>query len=324
MIPIFDVRLLVETQELRCATSPLVQRIKRESADILSSLHFDSSSQKEILGIRADGSTKDPYLPFVDGFPFKHNVGRSKQLAEVFTPRWLAEDMWSASNPNRKKMFREFDYSEISLKELGLTNFEPAIGTGNITCSLLWHRINYAWIHTLGVSEFMTLEARNKTFAALMTYALSRFYGCDIDSGSLQVLKYRLLGGDIFSAENVDFWTEQALFFTDPFTSTKNDIREKVTESLKTAQVNWYDPNWRGSLIRQYEYYTDEKVPEGLLSAWHKVVNYNFFLSNVIHKTSDFDMNALVPGYVAVEEVMKGPKWGWLNVDDYSISLDSK
>lgn len=135
-----------------------------------------------------------------------------------------------------EKVVYEYDYHECNKKDIESivkkTIIEPAVGTGNFSSTILYHRLrlaqHYANLTGIDVKELIKTVLHN-------TYAF------DIDAGNLEVTIRRLVDGypdGLNSEETISYWCDH-IESSIGESANKEDIRRIVTESLNLAQENW-------------------------------------------------------------------------------------
>lgn len=264
-----------------------------------------------------------PYQPFLDGWEFATDAGNGQTRGEIFTPRFIVDRMVTSGHILPPQAVYNHDYSgsqDTLRKIVGNRVFEPAVGTGNFTATVLWHKLEYANMLT---SAAKTAAAGRKTgrgkktvtqLRRYQTYtivALASIYFNDVDAGNLQTVKWRLLrDGEINTSENVDYWTRHIIGL---LTGDVNEdaVRETVTESIKTAGRLWGAADEdKGVLDVLYRRHTGQTPPEWLQETWKTVLDENAKLYNAVEEHDTVMNGCSVPGYGKV-----GWRFWWFSYD---------
>lgn len=254
------------------------------------------------------------YQRFLDGWDFTPEVGMGDARGEIFTPRFIVDQMITDSGLLPKKVVYQYDYkgSQDTLRKyVGHKVFEPAVGTGNYSATVLWHKLEMA--HELtgytdrskdGLPPLKSPEQLRR-YQAYTLVALGSIYFNDIDPGNLQTTKWRLYrDGEILSDANVEFWTNQIENAASSPVDRKITF-EAVAASIKAASENWgRGDRDRGVLDVLYEKHTGLDAPEWLQEAWKHILDKNGLLFNSISLDDSAEEGFTVPGYSKV-------KWVW-------------
>ena len=149
------------------------------------------------------------YQPFLDGWDFTPDVGNGGKRGEVFTPRFIVDKMIVDSGMLPEAAVYNYDYTtlgrEAMIAVVHAKVNEPAIGTGNFSSTILWHKIHY--VFELAKNKRGRVDV--KKYNLYLLEAIASMYSNDIDAGNLETSKWRFLRlGGIYTEKNVKFWTE--------------------------------------------------------------------------------------------------------------------
>lgn len=282
-----------------------------------------ANKPESTLALHKDGSCgcsmrKNPqscvYQPFLDGWNFTPDVGMGATRGEIFTPRFIVDHMITDVGILPKRAVYQYNYkgSQDTLRRyIGHKVFEPAVGTGNYSATVLWHKLEMA--HELTGYKDRSKDGlppvkdaqQLRRYQAYTLVALGSIYFNDIDPGNLQTTKWRIYrDGEIMSEANVEFWTNQIETLASSSVNRKKTY-QSVEESIKTASDNWgRSDRDRGVLDVLYEKHTGLEPPEWLQKAWKHVLDRNGLLFNSISLEDSSEDGFTIPGYPKV-------KWVW-------------
>lgn len=289
-------------------------------------------------GVRACGCNIEknpnfcPYQEFIDGFNFVPDVGNGQTRGEIFTPRFVVDYMIVENGILPKEAIYDLqythqvdeeggdaiEYSEEALRKfIGGRVFEPAVGSGNYSASILWHKLEYANALALKDIEYIeegteAYEERIRRYEVYTLVAAASMYFNDIDAGNLQTTKWRMhRNGAIYSKANIDFWVKYYLDSMDSKVLATNkisesDIRKVVESSLLKASESWSAKDSDGGVLDAlYLKHTgNSNIPEWLRASWDMILDHNGKLFNGIVEDDAADKNVenvsesfIVPGY---------------------------
>lgn len=268
-----------------------------------------SPAQRHREGLCGCSIRKNPtscvYQPFLDGWNFTPDVGNGGSRGEVFTPRFVVDKMIVEAGimPAKTVNLYKYDYGQDTLRKyIGARVFEPAVGTGNFTATILWHKLEMA--HRLtgftvdDIGQARKNASQLRRYQAYTLVALASLYFNDIDAGNLQVTKWRLLrDGEIGSDRNIDFWTNYLVDHLDGHINY-DTIRPGVMKSIKSASDNWGNKDKNGGVLDElYERHTGLEAPDWLHKAWKLVLDANAQLFNGINAEDEVSAGFTCPGY---------------------------
>ena len=264
-----------------------------------------------------------PYQVFLDGWEFTTDVGNGQSRGEIFTPRFIVDDMITKSGVLTPEAVYQYDYEgsqTVLRKTVGRRVFEPAVGTGNFTATILWHKLEHA--NALTNTAHKTNGRSRKTPTQLRRYqtytlvALASMYFNDIDVGNLQTTKWRIFrDGEINTETNINFWTQHIInHLTNPHNISPVDagnIQLYVKGSIETAGTQWGAADEdRGVLDVLYKKHTNQHPPEWLRQLWKTILDENGKPFNTITENDSVINGHLIPGYRNVDWTF----W-WFNHD---------
>jgi hypothetical protein len=288
-------------------------------------------------GVRACGCSIEknpkfcPYQEFIDGFSFVPDVGNGQTRGEIFTPRFVVDYMIIENGILPREGVYDLQYtheisedSEVAVewnqdrlrKFVGGRVFEPAVGSGNYSATILWHKLEFA--NALALQDLENYDKDDEKYEEQLrryqTYtlvAVASMYFNDIDVGNLQTTKWRLFrDGAIYSTKNVNFWVEYLKEHMDSSLLeevglAEDDLKSVVTSSLLKANDSWSASDSNGGVLDTlYRKHTGDNPPEWLKSSWSMILDHNGKLFNGIveedaaEKDPDNVENSfIVPGY---------------------------
>lgn len=195
------------------------------------------------------------YQPFIDGWDFTPDVGNGKKRGEIFTPRFIVDKMIRDVGLFTSAVIDDLDYSANTddelLRMITARVLEPAVGTGNYSSTILWHKISCAGeLAGRNSSEINNSETKGadnnavnnssgdfdlRRFHELLLTAVGSVYAFDIDCGNIEVTRRRFTRntGELNSKETVDYW-ETAL--TKSLGKNKNNGSKKTIGLAKTSK----------------------------------------------------------------------------------------
>lgn len=244
------------------------------------------------------------YQSFLDGWNFTPDVGFGDSRGEIFTPRFVVDKMIVDAKILPRKAVYNYDYKgsqETLRKYIGARVFEPAVGTGNFTSTILWHKLEMA--HELtgytpnAEGKPVKSESQLRRYQAYTLVALGSIYFNDIDAGNLQATKWRLLRDrEISSNINIAFWVKYLQ------ESLAKPVKVSVIKKLVSASIEEASENWgtkdrdRGVLDDLYYKHTGLEAPDWLRSAWKLVLDTNGKLFNAIQSGDTIKDDFICPG----------------------------
>lgn len=288
-------------------------------------------------GVRACGCSREsnpkfcPYQEFIDGFSFVPDVGNGQTRGEIFTPRFVVDYMIVENGILPKEAIYDLQYShevdyengveveyddEKLRKFIGGRVFEPAVGSGNYTATILWHKLEYA--NTLALRNLEDYDESSekyqeqiRRYQVYTLVAVASMYFNDIDAGNLQATKWRLYrDGAIYSKANIEFWVEYLLEHVNSDLLKKNelsktDLKAVISASLMKASESWSASGSNGGVLDTlYRHHTGDNPPEWLKAAWKMILDHNAKLFNSIVEEDESDKDGeavedsfIVPGY---------------------------
>lgn len=240
------------------------------------------------------------YQPFLDGWDFTPDVGNGQKRGEVFTPRFIVDRMIVDGKILPEKAVYEYDYTgsyETLRKYIGKRVFEPAVGTGNFTATILYHKLEYANSITLP-EEGTRTPLQIRRYQAYTLVALASIYFNDIDAGNLQTTKWRIYRDkEINHDDNINFWTQHV---KDSLTTEVEleTIQPLIESSIKTAGDNWgtFDED-KGILDVLYKKHIGYEAPDWLKAAWKLILDENAKLFNGIVEEDVIEDDFICAGY---------------------------
>jgi len=260
------------------------------------------------------------YQQFLDGWNFTPDVGNGQKRGEVFTPRFIVDKMVENIGMFPKEAVYELNYSAINkekiLEIIDAKIVEPAVGTGNYTSTILWHKLEYA-------NQAVT-DANNaldeKRYHNLILRAISSVYAFDIDAGNLETTKQRLFNSlsivtdkQILNNDSaVQFWVKYLKTNTNT-QQTEEILTNIVEDSLNLAEENWANflrDNPGGVVGQLYRKHTGKHLSdETLISQIQQILNNNIKLFNGIVKEDTNTEQFVCPGWNNVV-------WDWWNISE--------
>ncbi len=201
-------------------------------------VRLNTPLQKHSQGLCGCSFTVNPnfcvYQPFLDGWDFTSDVGNGGKRGEIFTPRFIVDKMIVDSGMLPEAAVYDYDYTTLSkadaLKVVRAKINEPAIGTGNFSSTILWHKVHYVDF----VSRNKTGRLDLKKYNLHLLEAIASMYSNDIDVGNLEASKWRFLRlGGIYTEKNVEFWVDHILNTLDVELNFENLLLENETYSMK-------------------------------------------------------------------------------------------
>ena len=258
------------------------------------------------------------YQQFLDSWEFTPDVGNGQKRGEVFTPRFIVSKMISDVGLIPAAAVDEQNYTTVDKEEaLNIVSsnvLEPAVGTGNYISTVLWHKLEYAFVSSLGEDNTLNRAEYHRN----VLRAVSSIYVFDIDPGNLETTFRRLLNYTdvaLNDSTSVEKWvkiikaslTKESLKQT-----TVKSIRQTVKESLDLAEQNWskfINSSSQGVIQQLYIKHTGESIPEELLNYCLSVLEENIKLFNGIVKEDTVQEGFVVAGW---ENVV----WKWWSVND--------
>ena len=258
------------------------------------------------------------YQQFLDGWEFTPDVGNGQKRGEVFTPRFIVSKMISDVGLIPAAAVDEQNYTTVDKEEaLNIVSskvLEPAVGTGNYISTVLWHKLEYAFVASLGEDNTLNLAEYHRN----VLRAVSSIYVFDIDPGNLETTFRRLLNYTdvaLNDSTSVEKWVENlktSLTKESMKQTTVKNIRQIVKESLNLAEQNWnkfINSSSQGVIQQLYTKHTGESIPEELSNYCLNILEENIKLFNGIVKEDTVQEGFVVAGW---ENVV----WKWWNVND--------
>lgn len=263
-----------------------------------------------------------------DGWDFTPDVGNGQKRGEIFTPLWIVKKMITDSGMLPEKAVYDNDYNSKtsdSLKYISNRINEPAIGTGNYTSTILYHKLRYALTEALHpnnensktVRTIRLLEENELPYYHyLFLTAIGSMYSFDIDVGNCETVFNRLLGSKIplNSEVHKEYWTdyliEKLTVSQKLYDRDKKNIRKQVQESLDSAQINWGKFAGRGKGVVDTAYFeaTGRMLPIELRVECENILKENVKLFNGV-KEEDTVSGFYCPGTNNVE-------WSWWSFEN--------
>lgn len=259
------------------------------------------------------------FTVFPDGWDFTPDVGNGKTRGEIFTPRFIVDQMIEEGyGIFPQESVREGNYCSSSYDEaykvMSSRVVEPAVGTANFSSTILWHKLQYACEISKSIPElYMNF-----------LIACGSVYCFDIDPGNLSTTIRRFLGHNDYTKKftSVDYWVERIAENLEGKNNTEENrdiIRKYVSKSLDDADRNWLKFFTEDGVIQKVwkNNYTkkkgadgfeqlEEEIPKEVMNAIVEVFENNVKIFNGI---SDVDA-------VSDSFVMPGSKyivWVWWN-----------
>lgn len=253
-----------------------------------------------------------PYQTFLDGWDFTPEVGNGKTRGEIFTPRFVIDQMLLDLGMFNPEALTDLDYDpdpQAALRRLSETFYEPAIGTGNFTSTILWHKLEYAAVASR--DEEGNLSPERYDLNTLI--ASGSVYANDIDPGNLTTTILRLLGGGkIETQEHIARWVNRIM----PFAGEHEEatVRAGVEKSLEIGQRVWGNQVEReGVLYQQYRKHVGRAPDFWLRELWEEIVWENIKVFNGISTNTLLMDGNVVPGWHGVEWT----RWGFEPDEDH-------
>lgn len=246
-----------------------------EKTKKISSLKLHQSEQCDCFKKDLENSEKRCiYATFADGWDFTPDVGNGKKRGEIFTPYWVVNKMIVDSGMLPANAVYQYDYSSNSSEAyqyiINRIN-EPAVGTGNYTGMILFHKLRFSRILASNFDEtYVTFEKyvesnvilendkeidtsiKRKLYEGLFVSAIASIYCYDIDPGNIQVTKQRLLSSynnydkdtpilnnKINNKELTNEISTQLNKTSKVSEKTLKNISKMVEKSLTEAEENW-------------------------------------------------------------------------------------
>lgn len=253
------------------------------------------------------------YRSFEDDWSFVPDVGKTQSRGEIFTPRWVVDQMIVESGMLPAKAVHDKDYSKPKAEYIEARVIEPAVGTANYLATILYHKTQYA--KSLSTNQRGRITNLDQYHTNLLT-AVASVYAYDVDSGNLETSKRRLLSSGkqkINTPQAVDWWTSRIVKTLNHNPDKKQKIgysrvRPSVKNSLNEAQRHWHQFIQGGSGIidSAYKDATGERMPSWLYEQCQEILDKNIQLFNGIKEgdTLDWHDNLFIPGYKFVT-------WTW-------------
>lgn len=258
------------------------------------------------------------YQQFLDGWEFTPDVGNGQKRGEVFTPRFIVSKMISDVGLIPAAAVEEQNYTTVDKEEaLNIVSskvLEPAVGTGNYISTVLWHKLEYAFMASQGDDNTLNLAEYHKNVLT----AVSSIYVFDIDPGNLETTFRRLLNYTdlaLNDSTSVEKWVKKlktSLTKESMKQTTVKNIRQSVKESLNLAEQNWskfINSSSQGVIQQLYTKHTGENIPEELSNYCLNILEENVKLFNGIVKEDTVQEDFVVAGW---ENVV----WKWWSVND--------
>lgn len=211
---------------------------------------------------------------------------------------------WKAHQEN-KLVLTTFD------KILDTTVQEPAVGTGNFTSTIVWHKVKVA---LLDAQKEDGLVDKDKAHMNILR-AFASVYFFDIDPGNVEVTINRLVRYTdeyMTSESTVEYWSEKILGLLEiegvlddkEYTlgeDTINSVYDYVSSSMQEAEDKWGEfLNSNDSVLDNlYQQFLGEYPDSVLLADVMEIVGNNAQVYNGISEK----MSDNIPGWRAVEIV---------------------
>lgn len=232
------------------------------------------------------------FQPFLDGWEFQPDVGNGQKRGEVFTPRFIVEDMIQKIGLIPTAALKDFNYNTISEEDkqkiIEAKVLEPAVGTGNYISTILWHKLEYACSSALDIrTNTLDLPKYFKNFFK----AVSSIYAFDVDSGNVMVTKMRLLGGKfghnpelkkvLKDEETLKQWVRhyrESLQLESLEETNDETIRKVLNQSFEDASENWgkfLEDSEEGVISYLFKKHTGSEIPDAVYDHCDFVLNFN-------------------------------------------------
>lgn len=240
------------------------------------------------------------YQTFLDGWKYTPDVGNGASRGEIFTPRWVVDKMIVDSDILPFSAVYLNNYSDVEgglRKYIDKRVFEPAVGTGNYTATILWHKMQLINELTKPKNGAKRTNAEMARYQAYTLVAVGSIYFNDIDAGNLQTTKARILRDTIINDDsNIEFWT-QYLISNIETPIKRPAVVSFVKESVKKASKNWdtfdFDKGVLDVLYRGHN--NGDEPPKWLEKAWREVIDENAKLFNGIKDEDSVEDGFLCP-----------------------------
>lgn len=246
------------------------------------------------------------YREFLDGWSFVPDVGEAQSRGEIFTPRWVVDQMIVDSGMLPEAAVYREDYSAAKPVYIEARVSEPAVGTANYLATILYHKLRYA--ESLSKNRKGKLGNLDRYHTNFLV-AVASVYAYDIDAGNLATTKRRLLSfgkQKLNIPQTVDWWTSEVVrdLNRDPEKRQKvgySRVRPSVRASLDAAQRHWYKfvGQGQGIIDSAYRRATGERMPGWLYDQCREILDKNIKLFDGIKEgdTLDWENNFFVPGW---------------------------
>jgi hypothetical protein len=256
------------------------------------------------------------YREFPDGWSFVADAGNAQARGEIFTPRWVVDQMIVDAGILPDEAVHLSDYSRPQPAYIERRVCEPAVGTGNYLATILYHRLRYAAALAGGAGGGSPDLDRYHTH---LLKSVASVYAYDIDVGNLEVAKRRLLSSGkhpLNDAQTIDQWTLSLTKWLNQDSERKKvsyeAVKPSVLSSLNEAHRHWnrFVKDGQGIIDSAYRQSTGGKMPNWLYDQCQEILSKNLLLFNGIKETDTLDWQTgfFVPGYGAAE-------WTWWHFD---------
>lgn len=214
---------------------------------------------------------------------------------------------------------------------LDTTVQEPAVGTGNFTSTIVWHKLNVAFLAAQGSAGEVDIDTVHEN----VMRAFASVYFFDIDPGNVEVTIRRIVRytfDDITSPDTVDYWTEKIIRLLEleervqdeNYTADDeryNTVYDTVELSLQEADNRWtkFLEDNDSVLDQLYEKYVGEPLYEELVVDVMDIIDRNALVYNGISENQDNN----IPGWRAVE-VARYDNGAWVENQSMFVFLRNK
>lgn len=218
------------------AETPVKKRTRKKSQ---LALHIEG----ECGCSRSENPNNCVYQEFLDGWSFTPDVGNGQKRGEVFTPRFIVDKMMVDVGLFPAEGVYEGKYTASTVEEavaiVEAKVLEPAIGTANYLSSVLWHKLQYAWVASVNTDGELDLQ----TYHHNLLTAVASVYANDIDAGNIEVARRRLLAHKNAPLKDADILNRIAERLSSILEMQENDaadLKVRLQEKLEQSHNDWH------------------------------------------------------------------------------------
>lgn len=245
------------------------------------------------------------FQAFPAGWDFTPDVGNRYSRAEIFTPLFLVNKMVVDAGivPSSAVFSRDYDPG-VASGVVSRRVLEPAVGSGNFSSVILWHKLYYAGCMSTNATSLGVNFVR----------ACASMYAYDVDAGNLASTLIRFLSRNDYTDFFLtpEYWAGHVQDLLSTPVDT-NVVRPLIEDSLVCAVENWEKfftiSGIVGTVWQKFssDVSATPVIPPCVLDACVQFLRKNVLLFNGLTDVDTISSDSVIPGFSRVV-------WCWWDI----------